>query len=112
MGRFSFRMMANLGELERDQIGERTKSALEEKARKGERRSRHIPYGYDLADDRVKLLKNRTEQRQIRRMAKLREEGATLRGIAADLERRHVSSKNGSRWHPKVIKSILDRQIA
>ncbi|MCH7646057.1 MAG: peptidoglycan-binding protein [Nitrospinae bacterium] len=103
------RLMASLGELERDQVSERTAMALAHKRRKGERTSRHIPYGYDLEEDGVKLRANRVEQAVVRRMVKLREKGLSYRAIVAALEKRGETPKQGGKWYPKVVRDIIER---
>lgn len=110
-GRMFFRMMAVLAEFERDVISERTKAGLAYKRANGERISRHIPFGYDLTADGKHLKPNRREQNAIKRMAQQRREGWPLRRIAADLERRRISTKRGrTRWHPEVVHDIIARE--
>lgn len=109
-GRFFYRVMASLGELERDQVSERTKDALAHKRAKGERISGRIPFGFDLHDDSVTLLKNAAEQRTIKIIQRLRKKGLSLRAIGTELEKRGTPAKNGGKWHPKVLRDILDRE--
>ena len=111
MGRFFFRLMASLGELERDQVSERTKSAMAYKRSQGERISGHIPFGFDLAADSVKLKRNQREQRVISRIVKLRNDGLTYRAIAADLNGRDIPAKAGGQWFANPIMDICKREI-
>jgi site-specific DNA recombinase len=108
-GRMVFRMLAVLAEFERDVISERTRMALGEKRRRGEKLGGRVPFGYRQIkrDDAAALVVDQKEQATISRIVSLREQGLTLRGIAGELERAGVSSKQGGRWHPKVISGIL-----
>jgi len=109
MGRFFFRLMASLGELERDQVSERTTAAMAHKRQQGQRISRHIPFGFNLGPDGRQLVRNAREQRVIQRIIDQRSEGDSYRAIAERLNRRRVKTKNGGRWHAKVIMDICRR---
>lgn len=109
MGRFFFRLMASLGELERDQISDRTRSAMGFKRTRSERISRFIPFGFDLDDDGIRLVENPSEQIVIEMVKNWRDEGWSFRRIADELERRGVPSKRAGRWHAKVVWSLLRR---
>jgi len=109
-GKMVFRMMAVLAEFERDLVSERTTAAMAHKRSKGERVSRHIPYGYDLDEDGVNLVANEDEQRVLELVAELRERGLSLRKIAAELTRRQVTTKNGNTtWTHSTVQGILKR---
>ena len=70
MGRFTFRLMASIDELERDNIAERTKEILGGLRSQGKRIGT-VPYGYTLDDDGVQLTPEPAEQRGIERMREL-----------------------------------------
>lgn len=109
-GKMVFRMLAVLAEFERDQISERTRMAMAHKRQRGERISRRIPYGYDLAPDGVALTENPSEQRVLARIASLRESGYTFQSIADELAREGILTKEGSnQWKPGTIHKILKR---
>jgi DNA invertase Pin-like site-specific DNA recombinase len=107
-GKMMFRLMAVLAEFERDTIAERTKLGMEHKKSKGERVGA-VPYGFCLGDDAVKLVTVEDEQVVIRRVVALHAQGVSLRGICAELELSRTPAKNGTRWHPKVLKGIIER---
>lgn len=94
-------------ELERSMIKARTKAALAAKRRKGERTG-NVPYGYELAADKIHLKRSPSEQRTIRRIKKLRAEGMSLRQIGADLTARGVQPRSGGQWHASTIKGIAE----
>lgn len=108
-GKMVFRMLAVLAEFERDLISERTAAAMAHKRAKGQRVSRHIPYGFDLNEDGVNLVPNEDEERILQLVAELRSGGLSLRKIAAELTRRGVSTKNGKPWSHSTVQGILMR---
>ncbi len=110
-GKMVFRLLAVLAEFERDQISERTTAAMKHMRSRG-RRVGTIPFGFRLALDGLTLLPDETEQAALELMKTLRAEGARLRKIAAELELRGISTKNGGLWKPQVIKGILQREAA
>lgn len=110
-GKMVFRMLAVLSEFERDQLGERTRAAMDHLRRLGRRISRYAPYGWDLSASGDVLTPNEAEQDVIRLVARLRAEGVTLRGIADELEVRGISTKLGApRWSAKVLRDLILRQ--
>lgn len=109
-GKMVFRMLAVLAEFERDLVSERTTGAMAYKRSKGERISRHIPYGFDLSEDGVHLIENESEQRVLSLVSQLRDSGLSLRKIAAELGSRGIKPKNGkSKWSHSTIQQILNR---
>ena len=76
-GKMLFRMLAVLAEFERDQISERTSSALQHKKIRGELVG-SVPYGYSLAVDGVRLVTNDEEQKVLPLVRRLRDSGLSL----------------------------------
>lgn len=116
IGFFFFTLMAALAQMEREQIAERTKHALDHKRRNGEKTGGSVPFGYDVAaagsngDEVRRLVSNGRAQRTIALIKRLRQDGTSLRGIAHELQRRGIRTKRGNaRWHPQVLKAILSR---
>lgn len=110
-GKMVFRMLAVLSEFERDQISERTKSALQHMRAQGCRVSGRIPYGFDLVSDGKRLVPNEAEQAGIATMRRLRAEGKSLRKIAEALRADGIETKSGNlSWTPQALKVILDRE--
>lgn len=75
------------------------------KKAKGERVG-GVPYGFTLALDGVKLLKDKTEQRLIALCKSLREQGLSLRKIAAKLLEQGFKPR-GNTFNAQTIKNIL-----
>jgi DNA invertase Pin-like site-specific DNA recombinase len=105
-GKMVFRMMAVLAEFERDQISERTKTALAFKKSQSKRVGT-VPFGHDLAPDGETLVKNPAEQEAICLILELRKNGLSLRKIKAELEAHGFKTKQARTWSPKVVRSIL-----
>ncbi len=103
------RMVDAFAEYERLIIGARTKAALKAKKARGERVGK-IPFGWNLASDGKTLLENPQEQKSISLMQQLRRSGMSIRQIAAELDKRGISTKNGNgKWTPKVVWTILEK---
>ena len=105
-GKMVFRMLAVLAEFERDQISERTTTAMQFKKAQGERVGA-IPYGHDLADDGVRLLDNAEEQAAIAQARELKASGLSLRKIAIELQRRGFVSRAGTMFQPGQIQRMV-----
>lgn len=109
MGRFVFRLFASLGELERDQISERTKVAMAHRRKQGRHVSRFAPFGWDLTDGR-ELVRNPREQRWLKFMIQKRDAGWSMYAIAKELNRRHVRTKRGGAcWRGGMVKAMIRR---
>jgi DNA invertase Pin-like site-specific DNA recombinase len=110
-GKMVFRMLAVLAEFERDQLAERTRSAMQHLRSQQKRISRHIPFGWDLASCGELLVLNEEEQEGIELMIELRRVGLSYRAIAVELEVLGISTKQGkANWSPKVIRDLVNRQ--
>ncbi|MBF0503421.1 MAG: recombinase family protein [Candidatus Riflebacteria bacterium] len=106
-GRFMLKVMGAMNELEREQIGERTKSALQYKISRNERAGQ-IPYGWTLSEDGKTLIENQREQEAIKRIVALKEKGYTLRAICVEITKEGYKPQ-GKMWHPQSISNILRR---
>jgi site-specific DNA recombinase len=98
---------AEFAEKEVDRITGRVTMAMDHKRRKGERISGRIPYGFNLADDGIKLIPDATEQATLQTIRDLRAAGATLRAIVDDLNRNSIPTKNGNAWNVSTVHGLL-----
>lgn len=105
-GKMVFRMMAVLAEFERDQISERTTTAMQFKKAKGERVGA-VPYGFDLDSDGITLIENEAEQAVIRQARELHESSLSLRKIATELNRRGFNARNGQSFQATQIQRMV-----
>ncbi len=109
-GKMVFRMLAVLNEFERDQISERTKTALQYKRSKGEKTGGDLPFGFDLDATTGLLIENTGEQKAIRLIHRLKVKGHSLRAICRELKAEGYRTKTGkTNWHPQAISRIMKR---
>jgi site-specific DNA recombinase len=108
-GRLVLNILMSVAQWEREAIGERTSDALQHKIRQGERCGK-VRFGHDLGPDGVRLIDNPTEQEGLGLLRELYAEGRSLRGIAKELTRRGIRTKEGRlRWDHSSVKRILSR---
>jgi len=100
------RMVDAFAEYERLVIKARTKAALAVKRERGEVFN-HVPFGYRREGDR--LIEDPDAQEALRIIRELRADGATYRAIAAELERRGVSTKRGGTWKAGTVRKLALR---
>lgn len=100
---------AIFNQLYRDEIAFKTKEALSHKRAKQEKTGGTVPFGFELVDG-VKLIPQPGEYEVLKVMHSLRQQGHSLREIVGLLNSRGVATKTGKRrWHPQVVKEVLDR---
>ena len=105
-GKMVFRMLAVLNEFERDQIAERTKTAMAHKKAKGERVG-SIPYGYYLADDGKGLIPNPDEQAVISYIRECDKSGMGYNAIARALTEKGKKTRTGKDFQATQVMRIL-----
>lgn len=101
------RIVDAFAEYERLMIKARTRAALAVKRTRGERISRHVPYGHRLAADGTHLEPDPDEQRVCALVRQYRADGLTLRAIGARLEAEGLLPRNGGCWHPRTVRTML-----
>ena len=101
------RMVDAFAEYERALIKARTKSALAVKRGRGERTGQ-IPYGFQLAADGIHLEEHPAEQQVLETIRAMRAEGATLAGVAEQLNLDNVPAR-GKRWHTTTVARLMKR---
>jgi len=106
-GRLVFKLLALLGEFERELIVERTQTVVDNMRREGRRLSRFAPYGFDLAGDYV--TPNDREQGTIALMQRLRTDGWSYDRISDHLNDQGVPSKLGGGWSGRAVRLVLAR---
>jgi DNA invertase Pin-like site-specific DNA recombinase len=111
MGRFIFTLFSALAQLEREQIAERTSSAMLRHQANGRRMTRpdRCPYGWKLdPGDPDRLAEDAEEQAVIARIQEEREQGKGLREIARILDGEGIDCRGGC-WSHSAVRSILRR---
>jgi DNA invertase Pin-like site-specific DNA recombinase len=105
-GKMVFRMLAVLAEFERDQIAERTSTAMRHKASRGEYTGGHAPYGYRVENGR--LVANRGEQEIISTARQLRRvKGLGLKRIARQLNEAGHRSRTGRPFQAVQVRGMI-----
>ncbi|HEV3256589.1 MAG TPA: recombinase family protein [Gemmataceae bacterium] len=111
MGRFIFTLFSALAQLEREQIAERTSSAMLRHQAKGRRMTRpdRCPYGWqpDPADP-DHLVEDAEEQAAIGRIREEHRQGRGLRAIARVLDQAGIGCRGGC-WSHSAVRSVLRR---
>jgi DNA invertase Pin-like site-specific DNA recombinase len=111
MGRFVFTLFSALAQLEREQIAERTSSAMLRHQAEGRRMTRpdRCPYGWrpDPANP-DNLVEDSEEQAAIARIRQERQRGRGLREIARRLDQAGVPCR-GRNWTHSAVRSVLQR---
>jgi site-specific DNA recombinase len=111
MGRFIFTLFSALAQLEREQIAERTSTAMRRHQAKGRRMTRadRCPYGWRPdPSDPERLIQDTDEQATIARIREEHRHGRGLREIARRLDTAGMACRGG-RWSHTTIRSILLR---
>ena len=103
-GKMIYRLMAVMAEFERDQIAERTSTAMRYKKRQGQYIGGRAPYGYAVADG--ELVPVVAEQRVLRLVVKCKEQGLGLNATARHISKKHVS-RAGKPFSAQQIKQML-----
>jgi site-specific DNA recombinase len=106
MGEFFFTLIAALGQMERKQIGERTKAALAHKKAIGEKYA-PVPFGYKEIEGRLQVVKH--EALLVAEINQKRAAGYTLQSIAHYLNEKGVMGKQGGKWYASSVSCILKR---
>jgi len=106
VGRFTVHLLGALAQLEREQIGERTRTALAELRRQGRRISGSPPFGYRFDDGRV--VRDDAEQRVLRRILALAAEGRGSWKVTQLLNAdAGANPRTGRPWAEGTVRSIL-----
>jgi site-specific DNA recombinase len=111
MGRFIFTLFSALAQLEREQIAERTSSAMLRHQAIGRRMTRpdRCPYGWRPDEtDPDSLVEDAAEQAAIARIRQERLQGRGLREIARTLDQAGIDCRGGN-WSHSTVRSVLRR---
>lgn len=110
VGRFNFRNLASVAELEREMIGERARIGLYALAKEHKWPNPHPPLGYDKGEDGV-LIVNRGEANLVRKIFARYMRTCSLPQVAFELNKKGISTKNGKPWNARAVRDVLTNQI-
>jgi DNA invertase Pin-like site-specific DNA recombinase len=108
-GRFVLTLFGGLAQMEREVIGERTRSALAFKRANGQPTS-HPPLGFRANGRRRHMAPVPEELAVVRRIISLWRQGWSYRAIAAELNSDGAPSKQGGRWHHTTVRKVIARR--
>lgn len=106
IGRFVLRTLASLAEMERDQVGERTRFAMQHKAAQGQAVSR-APRGLRIVAGRLERDPTSDGLRLHGRALALRRQGFAYRTIAAELAAEGFAAERGGKLHANTVRYML-----
>ena len=104
-GRFHLNVMSAMNQLEREQVSERTKCAMDYLKSQKKQFSRFAPYGYTYIDG--VMVNNKEEQKVISRIARLRESGMKQKDILVTLNLEGIRNRRGKKFTQPAISKIL-----
>jgi site-specific DNA recombinase len=112
VGRFNFRNLASVAELEREMIGERSRLGLFALAREGKWPNGQPPLGY-YKDNDGRLRIDRVEARTVRAMFRIYLKEKSLDQVAFWLNSKEITTKRGSisSWNARAVRDILTNPI-
>ena len=110
MGRFVMDIMQRIAQLESEQIGERVKVGMTQKASfgTGPMGSGH-PYGYVYCKGNLEVIED--EAYTVSAIYRLYNEGCSMEDIANSLNRSKIPAKKGGQWNRQSICNILHNPI-
>lgn len=109
MGKAMLTIVAAFNQLYRDEVSVKMSRMIAHKKEKQEKCGGHMPYGFSVGDSK-KLIPLPFEQKVISEIKMLRAKGFSLRKIGKVLAERKIDPKlGGGKWHPQVIKEIIER---
>lgn len=109
-GRFVLTLFGGLAQMERELIGERTRTALAFKRENGQPTS-HPPLGFrPNGSKRHRMIPVPEELAVVERILDLHLRGQGYHAIAAKLNEDGVPTKRGGRWHAFTVQKVVDRR--
>ena len=109
--RITIHILAAVAEHEREMISQRTKAALAEVKRRGEKRLGNPRWQESLGAARAARQITSLPPELVQQIEGHRANGWTLRKIASHLEATGVRTPRGRRWHPETVRTTLSRAM-
>ena len=106
-GKLMFQMLAVLAEFERNLVGERTATVLQNKKANRQVYTNQTPYGFKAVNGRLEQVKQ--EVKVVAEIQQARAKGKTLQAIADNLNSRGIPTKTNKQWQPATIHLLLQR---
>lgn len=109
-GKFTLTILGALAQMEREQIGERTRDALRHIKGTG----RHVgapPFGYSMTERAGVMRAVEADAPALDTIRRMKRKGGTFRAIADALNRKGVKTQRGGRWNPGTVHRIHARLL-
>lgn len=110
VGRFNFRNLASVAELERELIGERARLGLYALIREHKWPNPHPPLGYDKNQE-GKLIINPGEAEVVRRIFAMYLQHKSMDQVAFLLNKEGIPTKKGKEWTARAVKDIIANEL-
>lgn len=108
-GRFVLTLFGGLAQMEREQIAERTRSAMAYK-RQMRQPTSHPPLGFKANGSKQRMVAVPGELAVVRRILESWRRGGSFGRIAAEMNAEAVPTKRGARWYPSTVRAIVQRR--
>ena len=102
-------LFGGLAQMERELIGERTRSALAYKRERLQPTS-HAPYGFRPNGKRHRMVPVPAELAVVHRIVDRWRCGGSYVAIARDLNAEGIPTKRGCRWHASTVRGLVQRR--
>jgi site-specific DNA recombinase len=111
MGRMFITIVAALAQWERENLSERVRMGMEQKAREGQWVINVPPYGYELDKANKTLVINQEEAETVKKIYDLYLSGKGMKKISTFLNQSNITTKSGKTWNDFKIGYILDNPL-
>ena len=109
VGRFNFRSIGSVAELERELIGERARLGLHALAKEGKWPNSHPPLGFSKKRDGKLAITQ--EAKLVVKIFEMYLENPVLPQVAFNLNEKGVLTKEGKKWNATSVRNILTNEI-
>jgi site-specific DNA recombinase len=110
VGRFNFRSIGSVAELERELIGERARLGLHALAKEHKWPNNHPPLGYDK-ERNGKLVVNKEEAGLVLKIFKMYTKEKSMPQVAFNLNSNGIKTKLNKKWNSRAIHDILINKL-
>ena len=110
VGRFNYRNLASVAELERELIGERARLGLYALAKEHRWPNPHPPLGYEKRDD-GRLMVNAGEAKLVRRIFEMYLHERSMPQVAFKLNKEGILTNKGKKWNARAVRGLLINEV-
>ena len=110
VGRFNYRNLASVAELERELIGERARLGLYALAREYKWPNPHPPLGYGK-DENGRLVVLAGEAKLVRKMFEMYLAEKSTPHVAFKLNLKNILTKKNRKWNARAVRDVLTNEI-